>query len=169
MPNFLTLTELKGRLHITFDDDDAELQGYIDAAESYLGDPVNGVLHRPVLAQDFVERFSRFEDVCLSFPDEVSTLSVSYVDADGVDQALGDTFTLEHGRLVLNHGERWPQARSVMVSYRAGWEEGFVPAAIKEAGYFIARSFYEQGDQIDHNRFRSVVAFKIAGFRRATL
>ena len=169
MPNFLSLIELKERLHITFDDDDAELQGYIDAAESYLGDPVNGVLHRPVLAQDFVERFSRFEDVCLAFPDEVSTLSVAYVDADGVDQALGDIFAVENGCLVLNYGERWPQARSVTVSYRAGWEDGFVPAAIKEAGYFIARSFYEQGDQIDQNRFRSVVAFKIAGFRRATL
>ena len=169
MPNFLSLIELKERLHITFDDDDAELQGYIDAAESYLGDPLNGVLHRPVLAQDFVERFARFEDVCLAFPDEVSILEVSYLDGDGVEQVIGDIFTVENGCLVLKYGERWPQARSVTVSYRAGWEPHAVPPAIREAGYFIARSFYEQGDQIDQNRFRSVVAFKIAGFRRATL
>lgn len=169
MPNFLTLHELKERLHITFDDDDAELQGYIDAAESYLGDPVNGILHRPVLAQDFVERFERFDDVFLAFPDEVSTLSVSYMDASGVEQDLGEIFTLECGRLVLKHGERWPQGRDVSVSYRAGWELDFVPAAIREAGYFIARSYYEQGDKIDPVRFRSVVAFKVAGFRRATL
>ena len=171
MPNFLNITELKERLHIAPEvgDYDLELQGYIDAAESYLGDPVNGILHRPVLAQDFVERFRRFEDVCLAFPDEVQTVSVSYVDADGAEQALGDIFTVENGCLVLNHGENWPYARSVTVSYRAGWEPYAVPQAIREAGYFIARSYFEQGDQIDHNRFRSVVAFKVAGFRRATI
>lgn len=169
MSNFLSLIELKERLHITFDDDDAELQGYLDAAESYLGDPVNGILHRPVLAQDFVERFSGFESVCLAFPDEASDFAVTYLDANGIEQSLGETFTVEGGYLVLNHGQRWPQAKSVTVSYRAGWDEAEVPAAIREAGYFIARSLYEQGDQIDQNRFRSVVAFKVAGFRRATL
>lgn len=169
MPNFLNIRELKERLHITFDDDDLLLQGYIDAAESYLGDPVNGVLHRPVLAQDFVERFARFDDVCLAFPDEVTEVSVSYVDAEGAERPLGEIFTVENGCLLLKHGENWPQARSVTVSYRAGWDPHAVPSAIREAGYFIARSLYEQGDQIDQNRFRSVVAFKIAGFRRATL
>lgn len=169
MPNFLNIRELKERLHITFDDDDLTLQGYIDAAESYLSDPVNGILHRPVLAQDFVERFARFDDVCLAFPDQVSDLSVSYVDARGVEHSLGDIFTVENGHLLLNYGEHWPHAKSVTVSYRAGWEPHEVPQAIREAGYFIARSYYEQGDQIDHNRFRSVVAFKVAGFRRATL
>lgn len=171
MPNFLSVVELKERLHISPEvgDYDLELQGYIDAAESYLGDPVNGILHRPILAQDFVERFARFDDVCLAFPDEVQTVLATYVDADGAEQPLGDIFTVENGRLVLNYGESWPFARSVTISYRAGWEPHTVPSAIREAGYFIARSFFEQGDQIDHNRFRSIVAFKVAGFRRATI
>lgn len=169
MPNFLSLTELKGRLHITFADDDAELQGYIDAAESYLADPQNGILRRPVLATEFVERFDRFSDVALAFPDDVTAVSVAYIDADGAEQDLAEIYTVEDGYLVLNRGETWPQARSVTVTYTSGWASNAVPAAIKEAGYFIARSYYEQGHEIDQDRFRAVVAFMVAGYRRAGL
>lgn len=169
MPNFLSLVELKERLHITFDDDDAELQGYIDAAESYLADPQNGILRRPVLATEFVERFAGFDAVALAFPDEVTEVSVSYIDADGVDRDLPKIYRVEGGKLVLNHGESWPQARSVTVTYTAGWTVNGVPAAIKEAGYFIARSYYEQGHEIDQDRFRAIVAFMVRGFRRVTL
>ena len=170
MPNFLTLTELKERLHITFEDDDAELQGYIDAAESYLSDPYNGVLHRPVLATEFVETFPSVNCVSLAFPDEVLAFSVAYVDPDGVKQDLPEIYTVHNGRLALNPGESWPSAKSVTVTYTAGWPDpDFVPAGFKETGYFIARSYYEQGDKIDQDRFRAIVSFKIAGFRRATL
>lgn len=169
MPNFLTLGELKGRLHITFDDDDGELAGYLAAAESYLGDPQNGILHRPVVAQEFTETFAGFAEVQLAFPDEVSAVSVAYADAEGLEQTLPEGFTLADGRLMRAPGATWPRARRVTVTYTAGWLPGQVPRAICEAGYFIARSFYEQGDKIDPERFRSVIAIKVAGFRRATL
>lgn len=169
MPNFLSLMELKERLHITFDDDDAELQGYIDAAESYLADPQNGILGRPVLATEFVERFAGFSAVALAFPDDVTAVSVTYVDADGAEQDLPEIYRVEDGALILNYGENWPQARSVTVTYTAGWAPNAVPAAIKEAGYFIARSYYEQGHEIDQDRFRAVVAFMVAGYRRVGL
>lgn len=169
MPNFLSLMELKERLHITFDDDDAELQGYIDAAESYLADPQNGILRRPVLATEFVERFSGFRTVALAFPDEVTSVSITYVDADGAEHDLPPIYRVEDGALILNDGENWPQARSATVTYTAGWEYDFVPPAIREAGYFIARSYYEQGHEIDQARFRSVVSFMVAGYRRVGL
>lgn len=170
MPSFLHLSEIKTRLHITFDDDDAELWGYLDAAESYLADPENGILRRPVVAQEFTEIFDSFGCVDLAFPDDARDLEVAYTDPDDLPQVLGPIYTLRRGVLVLNHGETWPRAVGpVTVTYTAGWEIERVPSGIREAGYFIARSYYEQGDEIDADRFRSVVAFKVAGFRRVTL
>lgn len=170
MANFLSIIELKERLHITFDDDDAELQGYLDAAESYLGDPQNGILWRPVIAQEFTEVFARFSDVEIAYPDGVDAVSVTYIDADGAEQTLGDIYTVKGGALCLKSGEKWPpHTGDVIVTYTSGWQPSDVPAGIKEAGYFIARSYYEQGHDIDQNRFRSVVAFMVAGYRRAGL
>ena len=170
MPQFLDLAELKNRLHITFADDDAELTGYLDAAESYLADPENGILRRPVVAQEFTEIFDRFDCVDLAFPDDARNVSIAYTDPDGLPLTLGPVYTLRRGVLALSRGETWPRAAGpVTVTYTAGWELEAVPAGIRETGYFIARSYYEQGDEIDADRFRSVVAFKIAGFRRATL
>ena len=170
MPNFLSLDELKRRLHITFADDDAELQGYLDAAESYLGDPENGILRRPVVAQEFIEVFDSFDCIWLAFPDDARNLSIAYTDHDGLPLLVGDIFTTHRGRLMLNHGQAWPRHTGpVTVTYTAGWEAGSVPAGIQEAGYFIARSYYEQGDELDSDRFRSVVAFKVSGYRRVTL
>lgn len=170
MPDFLSLPELKRRLHVTFDDDDSELQSYMDSAQSYLADPENGVLRRPVVAQEFTEEFNSFACVDLAYPDDARAVSVEYTDADGADQVLGDIYTVRRGGLRLNAGETWPSATGpVVVRYTAGWELDEVPRAISEAGYFIARSFYEQGDEIDADRFRSIVAFQISGFRRATL
>lgn len=170
MLDFLILDELKDRLHITFDDDDLELQGYLDAAQSYLADPENGILRRPVVAQEFTEVFDSFACVDLAFPDDARDVSIAYTDPDGLPLTLGPVYTLRRGVLALRRGETWPRAAGpVTVTYTAGWDVRDVPAAIREAGYFIARSYYEQGDEIDADRFRSVVAFKIAGFRRATL
>jgi hypothetical protein len=170
MPDFLQLAELKRRLHITFEDDDAELQGYLDSAQSYLADPENGILRRPVVAQEFTEEFDSFADVDLGFPDDARSVSVTYLDADGVEQALGPIYDVKSGHLRLRHGETWPSAvRPVTVTYTAGWEVDQVPHAIKEAGHFMARSFYEQGDEIDVDRLRAIVALKVSAFRRATL
>jgi hypothetical protein len=170
VPDFLDFDELKRRLHVTFDDDDAELQGYLDAAQSYLADPENGILRRPVVAQEFTEVFAGFGCVDLAFPDDARDVSVAYIDSSGLPQTLGPIYTIHRGQLVLAIGSTWPHARGpVTVTYTAGWNEAEVPDGIREAGYFIARSYYEQGDEIDVDRFRSVVAFKISGFRRATL
>lgn len=170
MPQFLELSELKRRLHITFEDDDVELNGYLDAAESYLGDPENGILRRPIVAQEFTEMFDSFECIWLGFPDDARDLSIAYLDPEGLPLVVGDIFTTYRGQLLLNHGETWPRRTGrVIVTYTAGWPIGEIPAGIQEAGYFIARTYYEQGDEMDADRFRSVVGFKVAGYRRATL
>lgn len=170
MPDFLSLTELKRRLHISFDDDDFELQSYLDAAQSYLADPENGILRRPVVAQEFTEEFSSFGCVDLAFPDDARDVSITYLDADGAEQAVGAIYSVRNGQLRLNKGETWPHTSGpVIVTYTAGWEPEQVPTAIKEAGYFIARSYYDQVDELDIERFRAIVAFKVSAFRRVTL
>ncbi|MGB1215952.1 MAG: head-tail connector protein [Pikeienuella sp.] len=168
MPNYLLLSEIKRRLRISFDDDDAELAGHLRAAESYLGDPVDGVLQRQVVRASFVETFNSFSDVCLEWPDNVSDVFVTYVDGDGATQTLGSIYTVSDGRLELNYEKTWPApAENVIVSYSSGWDAADIPAGISDIGYFIAQTFYDLGVEVDYDRLRKIVAFKAAPFRRS--
>ena len=169
MPEFLDLDVFKQQGKIDFADDDAEISSYLDAAESYLADPANGILCRPIVETEFTESFSSFRSVNLSYPDLITTSAVTYVDVEGQEQTLATIYAIQDGTLVLNPGETWPRAISVTVTYTAGWPINDVPDAIRQAGYFIARSFYEEGSNINHNRLRSIVAIMVRGFRRQTI
>lgn len=163
---YLDLTEFKEERRIDFADKDALLTRLLNAAENYLGDPYNGVLHRPVVSQEFTEEFRRFEDVDLAYPDLAAITSVSHESA-GVLVATDDIFDLKDGRLDLRYGEAWPTADKVVVTYTSGWQVADVPDQIKDAGYFVASQMFDHRDTFDSDRFRSVLAIMISGYRRA--
>ncbi len=168
MSDYLILSKFKLMLHVGFSDDDFELSKRLDAAESYLGDPENGILQRQVIKKSFTEHFSSFSAVCLEWPDVVSDVIVTYLDASENTQTLGSIYTVNDGRLVLNYGEKWPSpAKNITVSYSSGWDAPDVPEGICDLGYFIARTFYTKGVEIDQKKFKEIVAFQAAPFRRS--
>lgn len=171
MPQFLDIETFKRMPPvIDFSDDDVAIYNLLDMAESYIGDPLNGILRRQVVKADFVENFDTFTAVSLNWPDEVSDVVVTYLDEDDVTQTVGDIYTVEDGGLVLNYDEEWPSpAKNIIVSYSSGWDAGDVPHGIRKLGYYVARTFYEKGDDIDPQKFRAVIAIHAAPFRRAEL
>ena len=167
MPDYLDLDEFKAQRRIDSDLEDDVITRLLNSAEARLGDPVNGILRRPVVSQEFTEKFSGFDSVELAYPDNASISDLSYESA-GVMTAVGDIYTLENGKLVLTYGESWPtNVTSVSVTYTAGWDAADVPEPIKDAGYFIAGQLYDNEDSFDSERFRRVLAFMVSGYRRA--
>ncbi|WP_282026853.1 hypothetical protein [Limimaricola cinnabarinus] len=168
MPQFLSLDEFKAERRIDSDDQDAFISRLLTSAETQLDDPFNGILRRPVVAREFVETFDSFDAVELAFPDNATITTVAY-EANGQGGTVGAIYDLEDGRLRLRHGESWPSADRVTVTYSAGWNVADVPEPIRDAGYFIAGQMFDHRDDFDAERFRHVLAMMIAGYRRATL
>lgn len=171
MPEYLTLTRFKEALHYDGDDDDATLTGLLDAAESYIGDPENGILRRPVAVTAFSEEFDSLSDVQIRFPDGATVTSVTYTDADSQEQTLGAIFRLIDGQLTALEGETLPASKyPVTANYTAGFAE--VPEAIAAAGYFYAGTLFEaQSDasKMKPEMLRQLIAQMLSGYRRPTL
>ncbi|MGB0855036.1 MAG: hypothetical protein ACPGSI_17195 [Pikeienuella sp.] len=170
MPDFLTLSEFKDYMQVTWTEDDTTFTALLDAAESYLADPDNGILGRPVITTAFSEEFDSLPEVRIAHPDGASITTVTYTDTDGQAQTLGDIFRLKGDCLVLNYGETWPaHIAPVTVAYSAGFATA--PQAIKTAGYFYAASLFEQRDseKMNPETLRRVIAMMVAGYRRIGL
>lgn len=168
MPQFLDVDEFKAERQIFHADHDALIFRLLTSAETQLNDPFNGILRRPVVAREFVETFDRFDAVEIAFPDNATVDAVTY-EANGQGGTVGPIYDLEDGRLRLRHGESWPRADRVTVTYTAGWAVADIPEPIRDAGYFIAGQMYDNRDDFDAERYRHVLAMMIAGYRRATL
>lgn len=167
MPAFLYLSTFKQHAAIDHNDADVLISGYLDAAEAYLGDPENGWLRRPVVAQSFTESFASFEGVALTHPDlaEITSLTV-----DGEEVSFG--YDLIGGALSLHSGEEWPDVdEEVRVTYEAGWSADSVPQPIVNAGYYIAATLYEHRNSGEGSaeNLNSYLAIALAGYRRPAL
>lgn len=168
MPQYLDLAELKARLHVDFADDDAELTGYLDAAESYIGDPKYGILGRPVLQETFTEWFGDFGVIEIANPDDVYAATIEYVDVSGGAQTFpSDQYTVRDGTFRLVNGATWPDhIGEVSVTYQSGWLAGEIPAAIKNAGYLFAAFHYDPQDGQKESELTNKMNHTLAGFRR---
>jgi len=172
MPEYLSLDVFKMHNSLEVGDlypagFDGLCNGYLDAAEAYIGDVESGILRRPVISTEFTEKFADFASVSIAHPDEVTEFTLT---TDGT--VVADIYTLEDGAVALNEGEEWPDVvDGVTATYRAGWAAADVPAPISSAGYFVAATLFQQrsGGESHPEKLRSYLALALSGYRRAGL
>lgn len=86
----VALADAKAHLRVDFDDDDAVLQRFLDAAEAHL-DGWSGILGRCMVTQTWVLPLDCWlPEIVLPFPNAAVT-EIAYRDADGVSQTVAAT------------------------------------------------------------------------------
>jgi hypothetical protein len=167
----VSLAEAKAHANITSDDEDANLQAYLDAAVGHL-DGYAGILGRALMTQTWVLSLERFPSafpyghladpsvrrsrhprrIHLPLPPLVSVASIAYVDPDGASQTLAaDQYVVLDGPLAaidLAPGCSWPatrrQARAVTITFVCGYGAATaVPPAAKSAIKLLFSDFAE--------------------------
>lgn len=153
----VTLVEFKVHLAVTHDDDNALLQGHLDAAVAHV-DGWAGILGRCLVAQTWRQDFGNWpygNCLRLPFPDISSISSVKYSDANDVEQTLAaSNYALLHdetgGYLRLIDAFASPalysdRADPVRVQFVAGYSAsgGNVPAAIRTAILLLAANWVQ--------------------------
>lgn len=156
----VSLEEAKAHLVVDHAADDDLILLLIAAATTYAED----FCHRVFVAQTWQALFPAFPvappsnpcaDVYLELrrgtlvPDG---LVVKYLDTNGTEQTLdASTYLVDDasdpGRLRLAPDASWPSVQTrwdaVRVTYTAGWNEGEVPAPIKQAVLLLVSQMYE--------------------------
>lgn len=150
----VTLDEAKSHLRVTYDDDDAMIQGFIDAAVSHL-DGWDGVLGRAMVEQTWEQPFGAFSDrMLLRLTPVIEVVSVGYTDRDGVSQTVqaADYELVNWGGRgeVRTVGDAvWPEvsadvATPVSITFKAGFgTPAEVPWALKAAILMHVATLYE--------------------------
>lgn len=143
----VTLSELKSHLRITSDTEDTLLSIYLDAAHSYLDSYTGRKLKRGA-EQSHFDGFSDLELI----GDNVDSVTVTYIDLDGVEQTLSSSVYLlkQHKTrpyLTLAYNQTWPSIRSedaaVRVDYTSGYDASTLPDTLKAAILIEAATQYE--------------------------
>lgn len=85
------LDDVKQHLRVDGDDEDSLIETYLLAAVTHL-DGASGWLGRAIVAQTWAQQFDTFErSVRLDLAPISEIVSVTYLDADGVEQTVDDT------------------------------------------------------------------------------
>lgn len=150
---FVTIGELMGWRQGSIGSDEALLVSAASAA----CETVEALIGRHVAADDYVEKYSGSTN-CSGFTaitlDEFPVVSITSVKENGVTLAGGSDYlvdkptgtifrTIPGWPMQLKH---WaPGFANVEVSYRAGWEEAAVPAALKQYAIELAWLLYDEG------------------------
>lgn len=169
----LALDDVKQHLRVDFDDDDPQIQAYIDAIVGQI-DGFTGFLGRCLVEQQwcwYFERFPRLGDapvggsrdwreLALPLSPLIAVDSVAYTDPNGNAQALDMTTVVvrtgPRASISLRQGQFWPQTsgdpRAVALTFRAGYAAkgsaegpvpGDVPAGIRAAMKLMIGDLYE--------------------------
>lgn len=143
----IDLTRAKQHLRVEASDEDTLIAGYLAAAISLVEVQTSKLLTQ----REVVQRLSGFpgadRPIRLWYgPVSGDVVTITYDDADGVEQPLAD-FRLVEGstpRLLPAYGELWPPAQSadgsVRVTYTAGYAD--VPAELDQAVLLLVGHFY---------------------------
>jgi len=151
----VSLTEAKAHLRVDFTDDDAVIQGYIDAAVSHL-DGWGGILGRCMVTQTWRQDFPQFCDLIrLPFPDAQSA-TLAYLDVNGDEQAFTGFHLVSDamgGGLVLEDGQNWPQTANRPDAVRVTGVYGYggaddVPWSLKAAILLHVGTLYENRETL---------------------
>lgn len=177
----VTLAEVKAALRVDHDDEDRLIESYIDAAVGHL-DGWSGVLGRCLITQTWRQDLAEFppaDEIRLPFPD-VQSVSVKYLDRDGVEQTLAAEKyelieTVSGVQIVLAHNQQWPNTGEYQDAVRITFTCGFgvsgaaVPAPLRTAIMMHVASLYEMRETASEKPFTSTGGYEAltAKYRRA--
>lgn len=153
-PDPLDLDEVKAHLRVEGDDEDTLIQAYVAAATAHIDGP-DGWLGRAIGIQILEARCDTLTcgaSIRLPFPPVIEMVSVSYLDATGVEQMADlDEFEVM-GRDLVASGSEWPwiggstRREAVRIRYRAGYET--IPAPIKAAILLMVGDLYRNREAV---------------------
>lgn len=125
----VTLEEAKVALGEDSDHRNQMISGLIMAAQGEMDGP-NGWLGMSVAVQGLEYRQSSFEtSFLLPYGPVTGEAEIRYLDADGVEQIVDDTFYTINatGQVSLVSGAAWPDGSEVSTRYYAGISDSFDP------------------------------------------
>lgn len=123
----ISLEMAKMHLRVTDDSENTLIEAFITAAR----ERCEGALSRPLLPQTRVAILGAFVPVIPVGPNAISVVSVTYRDAQGVEQTLDPTrYRLVEDRALVPV-EAWPDGDSVRITFTCGaFQDGEVPKAL---------------------------------------
>lgn len=163
-PPVVTLDEVKAHLKVDGADEDALIEGYVAAATGHIDGP-DGWLGRSLGVQTLE---ARRDNLCcggairLPYPPVIEPVSISYLDAGGVEQ-MADLDDVEvMGADLVATGAAWPwtggssRREGVRIRYRAGYapdESGdepksTLPGAIRAAILLMVGDLYRNREGV---------------------
>lgn len=152
----VSVDELRTWLRIDTHDEDAYLLALTKAARMYAED----FTARAFIAKTFQLTMDRLPtEIRLQFPPTISITSITYYDADNVQQTLDSSLYFldnesEPARVVPAYDKDYPdvlyRANSVAVTYVAGYGTDVedVPEGLKTAIKFLAAHWYENREPV---------------------
>lgn len=162
----ITLGEVKARLRVLHDDDDAMIDEMISEAISKL-DGYRGVLGRAIMPQTWRETYDAWGTLRLALPD-VSSATVTYTDASDETQMLADTVLKQDAIGFYIKADGPAAATDIAVTYVCQAPEDILPS-IKGAICALVAMKHDDRDgsgfdcysrafmaQIDHIRWTGV-------------
>ncbi len=164
----VSLEEAKRRLHVTFNDDDDDIELMVasmrDHAEKYCN--TRFASQTVEMKCDGFCDFSRLPEAPAS-----SVTSVKYIDTAGVEQTLPDTvYELRNDELevsiVTKYGEQWPAVQTgsrITVTAVVGYAEP--PAAVKHAILLTIVDAYENRENAELEEWTAFDAL-LCNYRR---
>jgi uncharacterized phiE125 gp8 family phage protein len=130
MPGFISLADAKAQLRIEQTDEDALILRLIDAASAHVEELTGFVAGVREGATFVFDRFERELEI-RQRPVSVESIAVSYLDASGDTQTIGEVRVIEkHGttRILPAFGASWPApactAGAVTVTADVGFADG---------------------------------------------
>lgn len=155
VPEPISLEEAKNHLRVVFDDEDDYISALIIAARQM----AEGRTNRTITQRVREQAFNSWCAMKLLKPPFVSVESVSYIDADGLEQVLSpDSYTAstrrEPASIALTGPTRYSapslasQGEAVIVRYTAGYPVGEVPAPIVQWMLLQIGSMYEHRESV---------------------
>lgn len=150
----VSLADIKRQCRVDHNDDDADLQDYLDTAIEQL-DGYGGILGRALINQTWRLDISGFRDVMrLPLEPLSSVTGITYYDGDNASQTLSTdvygVYTDARGPYVaLKYGQSWPttyaRADAVSITFVAGYGAAAsnVPARLKSAIKLHAADLYD--------------------------
>ena len=142
----ISVFDVKSRLRISHNDQDADISNMVAEAVSKM-DGYRGILGRPIMPQTWRETFETWGDLRLALPD-VTTATVTYVDADDAEQTVADTELKSDacGFYVVADG---PVGVPITVTYGCQAPEDILPSIRRAICLHVAMSY----DDPDASRF----------------
>lgn len=155
VPEPVSLQQAKDHLNVVYEDQDAYITSLIIAARQM----AEGRTNRTITQRIREQAFSSWGAMKLLKPPFVQVESVSYIDADGLEQVLSpDSYTVSTRRepasvaLTIAAGSNAPTLASrdeaVIVRYTAGYPVGEVPAPIVQWMLLQIGSMYEHRESV---------------------